>query len=290
MRKSLLFLLLAAAAVPAFADDESDDRTARREAARAERAERAEVRGERMRTPPAIRTERSIVMRSVEPRDGDRSAMLEAVRQRVLERRPPPRVVEVEPALPRLEQSREALPPRMRERRSPRFVEVDSPSPALDRRGGADSVREWRRAERDAARRPALVEQRTDSGWEPLRRRAEQNVETVTAGRRDTVVRRIPREGSQPPLRAMAERSGGTAHHWRGDWRSDRRYDWRRHRDRHRSLFRFGFYHDPFGWSYRPYSIGWRLWPSLPEQLLAPRFVELSAALCADGLPLDPLL
>jgi Ni/Co efflux regulator RcnB len=280
MPKSVLFLLLATAAVPAMAaDDDDGGRTSRREAARAERAERAESSGERMRTPPVTRTERSIVPRSVEPRDDDRPAIREAVRERAMERRPPrvvevesrdddrpaireavrervmerrpPRVVEVEPARPTFEQNREAVEPRVRERRGPRIVEVNS-----------DSVREWRRAEREAARTPALVEQRTDTGWEPLRRRREQAVEAVTTGVRAPAISRVPREGTQPPLRAMAERSGRTAHHWRGDWRSDRRYDWRNHRRRHRSLFRFGFYYDPFGWSYRPYSIGWRLWPS----------------------------
>jgi Ni/Co efflux regulator RcnB len=49
---------------------------------------------------------------------------------------------------------------------------------------------------------------------------------------------------------------------WDRDWRRDHRHDWRRWRDRHRSIFRVGFYHDPFGWGYRPYSVGWRLWPS----------------------------
>ena len=251
MPKSVLFLLLATAAVPAMAADDGG-RTSRREAARAERverAQRAEADGERVRTPPSIRTERSIAPRSVGPRDDDRPALREAVRERVMERRVP-RMVEVEPARPTLEQVREAVEPRVRERRGPRMVEVP------------DSVRDWRRAERAAARTPALVEQRTDTGWEPLRRRREQTVEAVTAGVRAPAISRVPREGTQPPLRAMAERSGRTAHHWRGDWRSDRRYDWRNHRRRHRSLFHFGIYYDPFGWSYRPYSIGWRLWPS----------------------------
>ena len=44
-------------------------------------------------------------------------------------------------------------------------------------------------------------------------------------------------------------------------WRHDHRYDWRRYRDRHRSLFRLGFYYDPFGWSYRRWSIGSYLYP-----------------------------
>lgn len=49
---------------------------------------------------------------------------------------------------------------------------------------------------------------------------------------------------------------------WNRDWRSDNRYDWRRWRDDHRSRFHIGIYYDPFGWGYRPYQIGWRLWPS----------------------------
>jgi hypothetical protein len=51
-------------------------------------------------------------------------------------------------------------------------------------------------------------------------------------------------------------------HSWRDSWRRDHRYDWRRHRDRNRSLFRFGVYYDPFGWSYRPYGIGYSIRPS----------------------------
>jgi Ni/Co efflux regulator RcnB len=52
--------------------------------------------------------------------------------------------------------------------------------------------------------------------------------------------------------------SGG----WNRDWRRDHRYDWRSYRDRHRSVFHLGFYFDPFGYSYRPFDIGYRL-PSL---------------------------
>ena len=45
-------------------------------------------------------------------------------------------------------------------------------------------------------------------------------------------------------------------------WRRDNRHDWRRWRDRNRSLFRLGFYFDPFGWNYRRWGVGWRLWPA----------------------------
>ncbi|MDP1906696.1 MAG: RcnB family protein, partial [Hyphomicrobium sp.] len=43
---------------------------------------------------------------------------------------------------------------------------------------------------------------------------------------------------------------------WSNHWRNDRRYDWRSHRDRNRSIFRIGFYYDPFGYSYRRFGIG----------------------------------
>jgi len=48
---------------------------------------------------------------------------------------------------------------------------------------------------------------------------------------------------------------------WNRDWRNDRRYDWRNYRDRHRSTFHLGIYFDPFGYSYRPFDIGYRLQP-----------------------------
>ncbi len=274
MRNSLLFLLLASAAVPAFAADESDDRAARREAARAERAERAEARAERAeprgeRERPALsEAVRERVIDSRAPSDArvaparDDSAMRAAVRERVMERRPP-QAVEVDAV--HVERRREIVEPRVREHRGPRVVEVDSPGSEIEVRDAPASVRNWRRAERGGAATPALVQQRTDTGWEPLRRHRDQTAEAVR-DRIAPIISRTPREGTQPPLRAAADRSGSTAHRWRGDWRrdwrSDRRHDWRRHRDRHRSLFRFGFYFDPFGWSYRPYSIGWRLWPS----------------------------
>jgi Ni/Co efflux regulator RcnB len=53
------------------------------------------------------------------------------------------------------------------------------------------------------------------------------------------------------------------AGNWNRDWRNDRRYDWRRYRDSHRSIFHIGIYYDPFGYnSYRPFNIGYRLYPS----------------------------
>jgi hypothetical protein len=78
------------------------------------------------------------------------------------------------------------------------------------------------------------------------------------------VVSQVPREGTQPPLRVQqrARRDNVVHAEWRSSWRNNHRYDWQDHRRRHRSIFHIGVYFDPFGWGYRPYSIGWRLWPS----------------------------
>ena len=254
MTESLLALLLATAGEPALAVDE--------DGGRADRAERSEIRQARpgMRLHRTPRMERSIVVPSIEQADEAPAPIQRPQRaiagHRWLERASP-RLIEVEPVRRTAEPRREAAEPRAVVRQAPRFVEVEQ-------RDAADSVREWRRAERERGRAagPALIKQRTDTGWEPLRKRPEARIEEAAGigERRAPRISRVPVEGSQPPARAAASRI--TTNHWRGDWRSDRRYDWRDHRRRHRSLFRFGFYYDPFGWRYRPYSIGWRLWPS----------------------------
>ena len=48
---------------------------------------------------------------------------------------------------------------------------------------------------------------------------------------------------------------------WNRGWRDDRRYDWRNWRERNRSTFRLGFYHDPYGYQYRRWMIGWSMRP-----------------------------
>ena len=267
MRTSLLFLLLGSAAVPAVAAGESDDRAARREAARADRAEADGVRGIQ-RLQRSSRGERAASVKALESRGEDRPAAQErqpqkqqdGVRQRVVVRGPAsgdgaPRET--------LEQQREAVDI-VRERRAPtRFRQV-SPTVVEQPQEKADSVRDWGGPGRFRQVTPTVIEQSSSAGRGALREHRPRRVEPLESlgGRRAPVVSRIPREGTQPPLRTSSRSSRHTGHDWRGDWRSDRRYDWRDHRLRHRSLFRFGFYSDPFGWRYRPYSIGWRMWPS----------------------------
>ncbi|HET9811801.1 MAG TPA: RcnB family protein [Sphingomicrobium sp.] len=74
-----------------------------------------------------------------------------------------------------------------------------------------------------------------------------------------------PPTGARPDRPAPAPQTA-TSHYraprWHSTWRHDHRYDWRRWRDHNRSIFHLGFYFDPFGWNYRRFNIGWRLWPS----------------------------
>ncbi len=76
---------------------------------------------------------------------------------------------------------------------------------------------------------------------------------------RTQVVGDIPRRGTLPPLVDNHRRDRVR---WDTNWRHDGRYDWHNWRHRHRSIFHLGYYYDPFGWGYQPFSIGWRLWPN----------------------------
>lgn len=102
----------------------------------------------------------------------------------------------------------------------------------------------------------------TVSGWRPRERRIRTLPETQPTVAEPAVtqpadsLRRIGETHRRRDVRDSDHRR------WTHDWRGDRRYDWRRWRDRHRSLFSFGFYHDPFGWNYRRFNIGFNMWPS----------------------------
>ena len=78
---------------------------------------------------------------------------------------------------------------------------------------------------------------------------------------RTPVVSDGPRQGTQPRLRTDGRRWTDN-HNWNRNWRHDNRYDWRRYRDHNRTRFHLGFYYDPFGWGYQPFSIGWRMCPN----------------------------
>lgn len=231
MRKLMLSLLLATTAVtPAFAqradrEDRAEAREERRAKAEAqkERADRAAARAER----EAARPERV-----------QRVDRAERVQQNVPVRE------RVQPNVPVRERGA-AVRERQADRRAPNVNERGRPT-LDDRREAREAIAAPRQQQREEAR-----QQRMDS--------RERYVEQVTQPRRVA-----------PPANARPDRpaplpQAATNHRapqWHTTWRNDNRYDWRRWRDRNRSLFRLGFYFDPFGWNYRRYNVGWRLWPS----------------------------
>ncbi len=132
---------------------------------------------------------------------------------------------------------------------------------------GDRDTQAWERANANRRGRPTLNQgqQSTDSvaNW---RERERSGSSERWRDRRSADIRR-----QTPPAEARPDRPAPlpqTAQHrerrpeWRSSWRNDHRYDWRNHRRHNRSLFRLGIYFDPFGWNYRRYNIGWRLWPS----------------------------
>jgi Ni/Co efflux regulator RcnB len=104
----------------------------------------------------------------------------------------------------------------------------------------------------DRRRRGESIQQVQGSDYAPRQRRIRSIPDT-----NPVVVQQSTRDG-----RYSRDGRSGTSNHrgnysrWTNNWRNDRRYDWRRHRDRNRSIFRIGFYYDPFGYSYRRYSLG----------------------------------
>lgn len=126
------------------------------------------------------------------------------------------------------------------------------------REGGFERLRERR-----LGRGNAVVTQEAQAGdaLAPRQRRIRTIPET------QPVVAQQGRAESRQDRRELrherrADNRDGNYQRWTTHWRGDRRYDWRRYRDRNRSLFRIGFYYDPFGWSYRRWNIGWQMWPS----------------------------
>ena len=252
MRKILIAILMAgAAASPALAQDhgrwhrdqqQSDDKPTREE--------RREAREERQQVHEQARAERS-----------NGGANFERAQ-------PNPAPVEVRQQVQGDERGLDRA--RFERRDAPPQQVVNQPSEATSR--SAERRGRWNRD--DAPTRsegPVIIQRegfaqdgrwtRRDSGREGGDlRQSDRPVPNVMRTRNPLIVSRTPREGTQPPLRTDSYRR--TTTNWSTNWRYNDRYDWRRWRDRHRSSFHIGVYYDPFGWNYRPYQIGWRLWPS----------------------------
>ena len=135
-------------------------------------------------------------------------------------------------------------------------VDRSDRSRTLDRGNGgnAQSIRDSIEARRDER-----AETRQDRIEARELRQSTRPVPNVMRNR-VPVVSNVPKPGTQPPLR-VDNRPTSTPS-WSTNWRHNSKYDWYNWRKRNRSLFHLGYYYDPFGWGYQPYSIGWRLWPS----------------------------
>ena len=114
------------------------------------------------------------------------------------------------------------------------------------------------RAAREAQR--GQLEQRHQEMRDNRELRQSQRAQQAVRNR-PPIVSHVPRPGTQPPAPTTSV-GHSTPVHWNTGWRNNHRYDWYNWRSRHRSLFRLGFYSDPFGWGYQPYSVGWRMWPN----------------------------
>jgi len=237
MRKLLIATLLASAvATPALAAP--GDREAARAERQQDREERQQAREERREQQQEARPERAEPQVESRARANDGPARAEAVgradRQSV-------------------ETIRAA---RQADRADRQELRDDG---AVDRRQADRADRQQLREERVVDRRQA-IEQRTESNRARRELRQAERAAPNVLRPRVPVVSNTPRIGTQPPVRTEARRRSPT--NWSQHWRNDRRYDWSNWRNRHRSLFRLGFYYDPFGWGYQRYNIGWRMWPS----------------------------
>ena len=241
MRKLTMFVLLATSAVPAMASAQEEggrqgreDRQAQRsdDRPRAERAERVE-RPER--APREERRQQVQVERQVQVQQP-----VQSERQVQVERRG--RDVQVE--------------------RQVREVQVERRDGERGREFGGRGV-----GEQDGQ---ASRDERMQQYREQRQRRAEAGGQQPPVQDGSVVGRPVP--GTNPVLvgrPAPENRDARIAHrdrrdgsYWTSSWRNDHRYDWRHHRDRHRSIFRIGFYYDPFGYSYNRFGIGSYMYPS----------------------------
>jgi hypothetical protein len=108
--------------------------------------------------------------------------------------------------------------------------------------------------------------QNNDNGTQTNWQARERRVRTIP----DTNVASGPSAAERQAYqnRHRSDYRNGNYSRWTNNWRHDRRYDWNNYRNQHRSIFRIGIYSDPFGWNYRPWSIGSYLYPSYYSQSL----------------------
>jgi hypothetical protein len=230
MRKSVLFILLATAAMPALAAVQSEDRRGDRRAARAERSESGESQNAQRteRTARAERGESGDGQKAQQTQRAARTDRAEAV-QGVTSVQPVERGERVR--APRAERS-QAIVQSSGQASNNDAGRRNRTSPVVTRES-SDSVTDWRARERRVSG--------TTSPTIPTTTQSTTNTRSTNWGNHNR------------------DHDG---HRWSGEWRKDHRYNWRTYRSRYASLFRLGRYYDPFGYGYRRWSIGYSLWPS----------------------------
>ena len=156
-------------------------------------------------------------------------------------------------------QSREQSQPQMRREQS-----VERQQGRQDNNARVEAMRQ----RFEASQQQQQVRQSDSSRSERLQQYRQRVESAQAAGSgnltpRQRRIRSIPDTNPVVVQRSTSGRDGrydsrrsGNYTRWSNNWRNDRRYDWRHYRDRNRSIFRIGFYYDPFGYSYRRYSLG----------------------------------
>lgn len=230
MRKFLIPILMAGAAIPTVAH--AQDREAAMEARAARAQQRSAERAERQADRQVERAER---VERVERRAPDFQVS---------------RPASDEGAARRSDVARDrAFGERGREMRSDRATDVSRDG---ERARWGDRGRTSEQGTVDSRGRPTLPVAEGSRSTSPQAR------DDSRRGGFDELRGRVIRDGQ----RVEGHRRDGHRDTWRRDWRDDHRYDWRRHRDRNRVVFRIGTYYDPYRYSYRRFNIGYNLWPS----------------------------
>ena len=130
------------------------------------------------------------------------------------------------------------------------------------RQGGMGHIREYYRQQHQGRDLPDTTRSAVGEAPSSLRPR-ERHIRTIPDSQpATTTTRRSTTHHGGFQSGTHRDHYDGRYTRWSHDWRHDRRYDWYHHRNRHRSLFRIGFYYDPFGWNYRRWSVGSHIWPS----------------------------
>ena len=235
MRKLSLFLLLASAAVPALAAPGDDDGNGRRHRDGGQ-SEQSESRPQRVREVQ-------------QPNNGGEQRNLSQSRER-FQQVQQERVQNVQQGG---ERSRNGFFAAQREQ-----MQRQREQQAQNEASQTERVREWRqRTEGNGSR---ANWQGGQANWQDRQRQ----VRTIP----NTNVVNGPSRTEQQAFqnRRRTDYRNGNYTRWTNNWRNDRRYDWNSYRNYHRSIFSIGFYSDPFGWNYRPWSIGSYMYPSYYDQ------------------------